>query len=72
MREFSARKPNRLKGYDYSRNGAYFVTMCVKNRQEMFGHIVGATVLGRPSMELSELGESVEEAIIYYNKINKE
>lgn len=33
------RKLNRLKGYDYSQNGYYFVTICTKNRQEFFGEI---------------------------------
>ena len=30
----------RLKGYDYSRPGAYFVTMCTENRECHFGNIV--------------------------------
>lgn len=30
-------KPLRLKEYDYSQNGAYFVTVCTKNRQHLFG-----------------------------------
>lgn len=30
------RKPNRLKDYDYSRNGMYFVTVCTKDRLPMF------------------------------------
>ena len=34
------RKPNRLKGYDYSKNGYYFVTICTKNRICFFGEIV--------------------------------
>lgn len=25
------RKPNRLKGYDYSADGAYFITLCTQN-----------------------------------------
>ena len=29
----------RLKNYDYSSNGAYFVTICTKNRQNFFGEI---------------------------------
>ena len=29
---FKTRKPNRLKNYDYSQNGVYFITVCVKNR----------------------------------------
>jgi putative transposase len=34
------RKRLRLKEYDYSQPGAYFVTICTKNREERFGEIV--------------------------------
>ncbi len=30
------RKPNRLKNYDYGQNGAYFVTICTKDRKCLF------------------------------------
>ena len=34
------RKPNRLKGHDYSQNGYYyFVTICVKDRVDCFGAV---------------------------------
>ena len=33
------RRPIRLKGYDYSKEGAYFVTICVKNKHCLFGAI---------------------------------
>ena len=33
------RRSIRLKGYDYSQNGAYFVTICVQNRECLFGEI---------------------------------
>jgi len=29
----------RLKGYDYSRDGAYFITICTKNKFRLFGEI---------------------------------
>jgi hypothetical protein len=32
----------RLKGYDYSRAGAYFITICCQNLECKFGNIVGA------------------------------
>ena len=35
------RRSIRLKGYDYSQQGAYFVTLCVQNREPFFGAIVG-------------------------------
>ena len=36
------RKPTRLKNYDYSREGAYFITICSHNRKMLFSNIVGA------------------------------
>jgi REP element-mobilizing transposase RayT len=39
------RKSNRLQGYDYSQNGYYFVTLCVKHRIEAFGNISKDVVL---------------------------
>lgn len=34
------RKSNRLKNFDYSSTGYYFVTICTKNKEEYFGDIV--------------------------------
>jgi REP element-mobilizing transposase RayT len=34
------RRSIRLKGYDYSQQGLYFVTLCVKNRHCLFGEII--------------------------------
>ncbi|MDP4120393.1 MAG: hypothetical protein Q8876_04960 [Bacillota bacterium] len=61
--ELPKRKPNRLKGYDYSQNGAYFITVCVKNREKLL-HNVGARI-ARPINEdnLSEYGLIVKTAI---------
>ncbi|MCL2370897.1 MAG: transposase [Firmicutes bacterium] len=59
------RKVNRLQDYDYSQNGAYFVTICTKDKQCIFGEVVpvGAGVPDRPKVVLSQLGRQVEEAI---------
>jgi REP element-mobilizing transposase RayT len=40
VKELPQRKPTRLKDYDYSRTGAYFVTICAKDRAEIFSRIV--------------------------------
>ena len=41
------RRSIRLKGYDYSQAGAYFITICVQNRACLFGKIaVGAPLVG--------------------------
>jgi putative transposase len=34
------RRSNRLKGYDYSKAGAYFITICTHQRQCLFGEII--------------------------------
>jgi len=52
----SARRSPRLKGYDYSQDGAYFVTICTQNRVNLFGEIIEETVL------LNPLGEIVKQA----------
>ncbi|NLY75111.1 MAG: hypothetical protein GX075_07375 [Firmicutes bacterium] len=39
------RRSIRLKGYDYSLIGAYFITICTKNRQCLFGEIIDDTMV---------------------------
>ena len=41
MRQYH-RKSSRLKNYDYSKTGAYFITICTKNRAPILSTIVGA------------------------------
>lgn len=33
------RRSIRLRGYDYSSAGFYFITLCAQNRERLFGHI---------------------------------
>lgn len=42
------RKALRLKEYDYSRPGSYFVTVCTYERQDLFVSYVGAHLCVRP------------------------
>jgi len=39
--EVQQRKPNRLSNYDYNQNGAYFVTICTRDRKPILSAIVG-------------------------------
>lgn len=39
------RKLQRLKGYDYSQNGAYFITICTQNRLCLFGDIYSGSLI---------------------------
>jgi putative transposase len=54
------RKKNRLEEYDYSEPGAYFVTLCVHNRECRFGEIVerGSE---RAYVQLNENGKIAKE-----------
>ncbi|MDR0883437.1 MAG: hypothetical protein LBN05_02370 [Oscillospiraceae bacterium] len=63
MNNMRTRKPNRLQGYDYARNGAYFVTICAKDRVELFGRIVGGDVHIAPKTELSDIGKIINTII---------
>src|ERR1700712_5011258 len=38
MPVYPQRKSPRLQGYDYSQEGAYFVTICTYKRDHIFGH----------------------------------
>ena len=52
------RKSTRLKGYDYSKPGAYFITICTKNRKELLSQIsVGTGVLDCPQNILKSYGK---------------
>lgn len=48
------RQPTRLKGYDYSAAGMYFLTVCVKGRKQLLGKIVGCGDFDAPQMILSK------------------
>lgn len=63
------RKPNRLKDYDYSQSGAYFITICSHNKQCIFSHIVGGGALDAPKNTLTETGKIIEKYIVSTNNI---
>ncbi len=58
------RTPNRLREYDYSQNGAYFLTICTKDKRKLFWD-VGARI-ARPdkaAYQLSEYGAIINGAV---------
>ena len=57
------RKHVRLTEYDYSSNGAYFITICVKDRQCLLGKVVGDAVHGIPWVKLSEKGKVLNKIL---------
>ena len=50
------RRSIRLKGYDYSRKGAYFVTICTNQKECVLGCVENG------SMVLNEIGQMVRKA----------
>ena len=56
------RRSIRLKGYNYSQAGLYFITLCVVDRTCMFGNVVEG------KMQLNDIGQLVEQE--WLNTIN--
>ena len=55
------RKKNRLEQYDYGQNGAYFVTICTKDRKSILCDIVGD---GFPVLKpIGKIAQTVTEQI---------
>lgn len=50
----TTRKLNRLKGFNYSQSGYYFITVCTQNRLECFGNIDNSKML------LNKFGKIIE------------
>ncbi len=63
------RRSIRLKGYDYSQAGAYFITICTHNRQPFFGNIVRP---GFAPAQLSELAPPAQMLLNEYGRIAHE
>jgi REP element-mobilizing transposase RayT len=56
------RRSIRLRGYDYTRAGAYFLTMCVHDRAHLFGDVDAG------AMGLNDAGAMVER---WWSKLNE-
>lgn len=52
------RKKNRLAEYDYSAPGAYFITVCAKEKAHLFGEISNG------HMRLTDIGTIVDQEIM--------
>ena len=52
------RRTIRLKGYDYSKQGLYFITICSKNYKHVLGEIAGSKLIS------SRYGKIVQEELL--------
>jgi putative transposase len=68
IRAIRQRKANRLTNYDYSSNGAYFLTICTYGRVRLFGDITGDKTV------LNDAGIMIQQKILempeFYPDIN--
>lgn len=55
------RQSIRLKKYNYAKEGMYFITMCVQNRECLLGEII------ENKMQLNNIGETVEKELLNIN-----
>lgn len=64
------RKNIRLNDYNYSSNGAYFITICTKNKENLLWENVGANCV-RPldQLPLSKIGIVIENEIYKLNTV---
>ena len=61
--ERPCRKPHRLQSFDYSTPGAYFITICTKDRKCIFWETVGASIARPQTPSLSPWGKIADTAI---------
>ncbi len=58
------RKHPRLKGYDYSSNGSYFITVCTVDRKCVLGHISSRkSIESVPAVVLNDAGKTAKKYI---------
>ena len=58
-------KSSRVQGYDYSQNGAYFITICTKDKKHFFGKIKDSKMI------FTEIGKIVDNEWKNTAKIRK-
>ena len=63
MEDLKNRKTTRLKGADYNRNQAVFLTICTKERRCILSRVVGTGVLDGPQIELTKYGQIADKYI---------
>lgn len=61
--ELKRRKNTRLENYDYSSKGAYFITICVKERQSILWEGVNESEINKAGLPLSKVGKIVDSEI---------
>ena len=75
-KEPQRRKELRIKQHDYSSAGAYFITICTKDRQKILSYITKPVGVGAhddplyPQIQLTSIGEIVEKYLLSSENIS--
>ena len=62
-KDLPIRKNPRLEGYDYSKGGGFFITVCAETRKNILSEICRGDPCGRPQIKLTELGKVAEKVL---------
>ncbi len=60
--ELPKRKQNRLKNYDYSQNGGYFITVCTHEKKHILAEVTRVGE-GSPLLQLTDYGKIADKYI---------
>ena len=72
-KDLPKRKPTRWSGFDYSRGGAYFLTLCMQDRKKILSTVertekpVGDDVTRTPKPTKERFGEPLSSASRRYD-----
>ena len=61
--DYPQRKTIRLKNYDYSTPGYYFITVCAKDKKKLFGDVAAGDEFSQSLPVLCKRGETVCEQL---------
>jgi REP element-mobilizing transposase RayT len=64
MNQLTKRKHPRLKDYDYSQNGYYHITICVKDNMPLLSSVIVGRGLAPATVEMTEIGKVVEAQLL--------
>ncbi len=69
MPNLPKRKQIRIENYDYSTNGAYFITICTANRENHLWEIRRGELCSPDNIPLSNLGKIIDNEIQKLNSV---
>lgn len=72
MDRLPQRKDIRLKNYDYSQVGYYFVTICTNDKYKLLSNIVGGGFHATPKTELTAIGNEIIKSIDFISSQNSD